>query len=90
MWKGPRVDLGFDLRFVDYEAADLWIGGPTLAWKMTNRATAYAEYQWGRISMDSAISTTSTDTIRAGFKTVSAGAHRAWSSAATASIGWTG
>ena len=37
VWKGPRVDLGFDLRFVDYEAADLWIGGPTLAWKMTNR-----------------------------------------------------
>ena len=69
VWKGPRVDLGFDLRFVDYEGADLWIGGPTLAWKMTNRATAYAEYQWGRISMDSAISTTSTDTFRAGFKT---------------------
>ena len=69
VWKGPRIDLGFDLRFVDYEAADLWIGGPTLAWKMTNRATAYAEYQWGRISMDSLTSTTSTDIFRAGFKT---------------------
>ena len=90
VWKGPRVDLGFDLRFVDYEAADLWIGGPTLAWKMTNRATAYAEYQWGRISMDSAISTTSTDTIRAGFKTRLGRRASGMVDAATASIGWTG
>jgi tetratricopeptide (TPR) repeat protein len=66
--KGTRVDLGVDLRFVDYEGADLWIGGPTLTWRVTDRASAYAEYHWGRINLDSPTGATNTDTIILGFK----------------------
>jgi Tfp pilus assembly protein PilF len=47
--RGKHVHVGFDLRYVDFDgAANLWIGGPTLAFVINHDVTAYTEYHRGR------------------------------------------
>ena len=65
--RGKRAHLGFDLRFVDWEGADLWIGGPTFAFDFTDRSTGYLEYHRGRVDFDLGTSTTN-DSITLGFR----------------------
>jgi tetratricopeptide (TPR) repeat protein len=65
--RGKRAHLGFDLRFVDYEGADLWIGGPTFSFDFTARSTGYLEYHRGNVDFDFGTSSTN-DSITLGFK----------------------
>ena len=65
--RGKRAHLGFDLRFVDWEGADLWIGGPTFSFDFTDRATGYLEYHRGRVNFDLSPSATN-DSVTLGFK----------------------
>lgn len=65
--RGARAHVGFDLRFVDYEGADLLIGGPTFAFDVTDRATAYVEYHRGRARFDPGTSSTN-DSITLGLE----------------------
>lgn len=64
---GRRAQWGFDLRFVDFEGANLWIGGPTLAVKLNDRVTGYAEYHRGRTQIEFGNSTTS-DSVTLGVR----------------------
>jgi hypothetical protein len=66
-YRGKRTHLGFDLRFIDYAGADLWIGGPTLAFSFTERSTGYFEYHRGNVDVDFGTSSTN-DSITLGFK----------------------
>ena len=67
--RNGRAHLGFDLRFVDYEGVDMWIGGPTLAFDFTPRATAYTEYHRGRVRFDAdALAGRTNDSVTFGFK----------------------
>lgn len=66
---GKRAHVGFDLRFVDFEGAELWIGGPTFALALTDDATAYVEYHRGRARFDFANVSDTNDSITLGFNT---------------------
>ena len=65
--RGERAHLGFDLRFVDFEGASLWIGGPTLSVDITDRSTAYFAYHWGSADFDLDTSE-SNNNVTVGFK----------------------
>jgi tetratricopeptide (TPR) repeat protein len=65
---GKRAHVGFDLRFVDFTGAQLWIGGPTLAFDLTPRSTAYFEYHYGNADTDFGLSENSSN-VTLGFET---------------------
>ena len=67
---GKRAHIGFDLRFVDYDGVDFWVGGPTFAYDFTDRSTGYFEYHRGRTSSDFASTNDSStnDSVTVGFK----------------------
>jgi tetratricopeptide (TPR) repeat protein len=54
-----RAHWMFTLRFFDFDGADLWIGGPGLAYDVTPRVTLLAQYLRGRTQPDAASSLTS-------------------------------
>jgi tetratricopeptide (TPR) repeat protein len=67
VYRGKRAHVGFDLRFVDYEGIDFWVGGPTFAYDFTDRSTGYFEYHRGRTGSDFDNSSTN-DSVTVGFK----------------------
>jgi len=54
-----RAHWMFSLRFFDFDGADLWIGGPGLAYDVTPRVTVLAQYLRGRTQAGPAPSLTS-------------------------------
>lgn len=54
-----RVRWTFQLRYFDFDGADLWIGGPGLAFDLTPRVVLHGEYLRGRSGFDGFASTTS-------------------------------
>lgn len=54
-----RAHWTFGLRYFDFDGADLWIGGPGLAFDLTPRVTMLAQYLRGRTQAGSAASVTS-------------------------------
>lgn len=67
--RGKRAHIGFDLRYADFNGADFWIGGPTLAIDLTARSTTYFEYHRGRAQFDGGNSNTN-DSVTIGFKSL--------------------
>ena len=65
--RGKKAHIGFDLRFADYDGVNFWIGGPTFAYDLTDRSTAYFEYHRGRTDSDFTNSSTN-DSVTLGFK----------------------
>jgi tetratricopeptide (TPR) repeat protein len=43
-----RVRVGGDLRFADFDGADLWVGGPRMTAALTKRVDLFARYQFSR------------------------------------------
>jgi tetratricopeptide (TPR) repeat protein len=56
---GRRVHWTLQLRYFDFDGADLWIGGPGIALDLTPRVVLEAEYLRGRTGVDDVSSTTS-------------------------------
>jgi tetratricopeptide (TPR) repeat protein len=67
--QGKRAHIGFDLRYADFDGTDFWIGGPTLAIDLTDRATTYFEYHRGRAQFEPGDSRTN-DSVTIGFKSL--------------------
>ena len=54
-----RVRWTLQLRYFDFDGANLWIGGPGLAFDLTPRVVLHGEYQRGRTAFDGFESITS-------------------------------
>lgn len=54
-----RAHWMFSLRFADFDGADLWIGGPGLAFDVTPRLTLLGQYLRGRTQIGASTSSTS-------------------------------
>ena len=67
--RGPRAHLGVDLRYLDYEGATLWIGGPTLDIDVTDRSTLALAYYWGSTTFDGVSTSTTSNTVKVGWHT---------------------